>query len=68
MNYYEAQNLLMMFQKIDQGMSLRKLAFDLNEKQIPTKRGGMGWWHVLITRMLKDEAYIGKGYYGKAKR
>ena len=48
------------------GMAVHRIARLLNEKEIPTKNGYQ-WESRQVRAILKNEAYIGRQYYGKAR-
>lgn len=64
----EAKVVLDMFQKIADGWTIAKLCRWANEQGIPTKKHGKGWTKSFVSAMLRNTAYIGKGYYGKETR
>lgn len=63
----EAKTLLLIFQKFDEGMSLRQLTVWLHENGIRTKRNGI-WTAQQLSKMLRDRTYIGEGKYRKRTR
>lgn len=64
----EAKVVLTMFERVDNGETLSEVAHWANKEGIPTKRKGIGRVPQQISRMLRDRAYIGEGYYGKLAR
>ncbi len=63
----EAETVRKMFNMTINGISTNKIALTLNQSGIKTKSGSL--WHPLtIRRTLKNEAYIGKTYFGQTKR
>jgi site-specific DNA recombinase len=66
-NEFEAKIVNRIFEMIASGQSRHAVACSLNEMSIPSKAGKK--WHPLtIDRIIKNEDYIGKSYYGKSKR
>jgi len=67
-NPEEAEVIKRIFKEFIDGKSTHKIATKLNEDKIPTKKGMNGGWNVsTVTRMLKNEKYIGKWDWRKYK-
>ena len=66
-NETEAKHVLNIFQKADSGMPLRQIVLWLHNEGIPTKRPGQ-WTQQRLSLMLKDQTYIGKGFFNKKRR
>ena len=50
---------------VENGRSIRQIAFDLLERGIPSPTGKPIWGTSTITRLLNNEAYIGTVYYNR---
>ncbi len=56
------------FKEFAEGSSIHKIVEKLNEDKIPTKRNMRGGWNVsTVSRILKNEKYIGKWSWRKTK-
>ena len=64
---HEAQVVNTIFTMVLQGFSFHKIALELNHKSIRTKSGSMGY-PLTIKRIVTNQAYTGKTYFGKTKR
>jgi site-specific DNA recombinase len=62
----EAKVVKRIFEMIVSGMPAAKVAKILNEEGIPTKTGKQ-WRSSLITKIIRNPAYIGITYYGMTK-
>jgi len=60
----EAKVVQRMFEMVANGASCFKIARTLNEESIPTK-SGKKWEARTISRIVRNEAYIGITYFGK---
>lgn len=66
-NDYESINVKRIFKLYQDGLSMNKIAQQLQKEKIPCKRGGM-WRQSTILQLLKNRLYIGKVIYkGNAK-
>jgi len=65
-NQDEAPIVRKIFDLYAGGMSIRALELYLNKEKIPAKKGGL-WKRTVLNRMMRNELYIGKFYYGKEK-
>ena len=50
---------------VEKGRSVRQIAFDLLDREIPSPTGKPIWGTSTITRLLNNEAYIGTVYYNR---
>ena len=50
-----------------QQLSINAIARQLNQRQIPTRSGKVGWRRQTIWHMLRNPAYQGKACYGKTE-
>jgi site-specific DNA recombinase len=50
---------------VEKGRSVRQISFDLLERGIPSPTGKSIWGTSTITRLLRNEAYIGTVYYNR---
>jgi site-specific DNA recombinase len=50
---------------VEQGRSVRQISFDLLDRGIPSPTGKPIWGTSTITRLLRNEAYIGTVYYNR---
>jgi DNA invertase Pin-like site-specific DNA recombinase len=67
-NPEEAEVIKRIFKEFIDGKSTHKIATKLNEDKIPTKKGMHGGWNVsTVTRIIKNEKYIGKWDWRKYK-
>ena len=67
-NSEEAEIVKRIFREFASGNSLHKLSAKLNEEKIPTKKHMQGGWNTsTLSRMLKNEKYIGKWDWRKYK-
>ena len=67
-NPEEADIVKRIFKDFVEGTSIHKIATRLNEDHIPTKRNMRGGWNVsTLSRILKNEKYIGKWSWRKTK-
>ncbi|MCK5306885.1 MAG: recombinase family protein [Candidatus Omnitrophica bacterium] len=64
----EADVVKRMYKEFVEGKSLNKIAQRLNEDKIPTKKGLSGGWNLSsISRILKNEKYVGRWVWKKHK-
>jgi len=50
---------------VEKGQSIRQIAFDLLDREIPSPTGKPIWGTSTIDRLLRNEAYIGTMYYNR---
>jgi len=50
---------------VEKGLSIRQIAHDLLDREIPSPTGRPIWGTSTITRLLNNEAYIGTVYYNR---
>jgi site-specific DNA recombinase len=74
-NLYEAEIVREIFERVATGEALIAIARDLNSRSVPTKATVIGnpeerkLWHSLtIRRIVRNQAYIGKTYFGMTSR
>ncbi len=59
-NSDEAEVIQRIYREFSEGKSLHKIAKSLNEDKIPTKKNRIGGWNTsTLSRILKNERYIG---------
>ena len=64
----EAEIVKRIFKEFAEGKSIHKIATQLNEEKIPTKKNMRGGWSIsTVARILKNEKYIGKWNWRKSK-
>ncbi|MDF1499314.1 MAG: recombinase family protein [Anaerolineales bacterium] len=51
-----------------EGLSIRGIAEHLTDDDIPSPTGRSSWGKSTITKILRNETYIGTNYYNKSKR
>ena len=61
----EAAVVVLVFQKFADGWSLYRIVGELNEKGIPSKRGGK-WYATVLRGMLENSSYIGEDYWERS--
>lgn len=67
-NPEEAEIVKRIFQEFIDGRSIHKIATQLNEEKIPTKKGMVGGWNVsTLAGILKNKKYIGVWDWRKYK-
>ena len=67
-NPEEAEIVKKIFKNFINGKSISKIVEDLNKNKIPTKRGYFGGWNTsTVSRILKNEKYIGLWIWRKWK-
>ena len=67
-NPEEAEVVKLIYKKFIEGTSLNKIAQELNQDKIPTKRQLSGGWNLSsISTILKNERYIGQWSWKKTK-
>jgi site-specific DNA recombinase len=49
------------------GASVRQICCSLNTDQIPSPEGKQGWPHSTVSRLLRNQAYIGQVYYNRTE-
>lgn len=64
----EAEVVILIFEKADQGWSVRRIAIYLTEQGIPTAKGLSVWSNQSVDRILKNHAYIGEAIALKWKK
>jgi len=64
---HEAEAVRKMFSMAIDGISVNKIALTLNRADIRTKSGSL-WYPLTIRRILRNQTYAGKTYFGKTKR
>ena len=64
---HEAETILEMFSMAMNGTSTNKIAITLNQSGIKTKSGSL-WYPLTVRRILRNETYTGKTYFGQTKR
>src|SRR4051794_8582848 len=50
---------------VDDGDSIRQIAHDLHDRGVPSPTGKPAWGTSTVTRLLHNEAYIGRVYYNR---
>ena len=65
-NKPESEIVLEIFDRVEAGESLHRIAVDLNERCVPTKRGGT-WSGVTIENILRRTSYFGLDFYGRTQ-
>ena len=50
---------------VDNGDSIRQIAHDLHDRGVPSPTGKPAWGTSTVTRLLHNEAYIGRVYYNR---
>ncbi len=64
----EAEIVKRIFKEFAEGKSIHKIATQLNEEKIPTKKNMRGGWNIsTASRILKNEKYIGTWNWRKSK-
>jgi len=64
----EAEIVKRMFKEFAEGKSIHKIAAQLNEEKIPTKKNMRGGWNIsTASRIIKNEKYIGTWNWRKSK-
>jgi len=67
-NPEEAEIVKRIFKEFIEGKSTHKLAIQFNEEKVPTKKKMRGGWNIsTISRILRNEKYIGKWNWRKTK-
>ena len=67
-NPEEAEIVKKIYENFINGKSISKIVVDLNKDKIPTKRGYLGGWNTsTVSRVLKNEKYIGLWIWRKCK-
>lgn len=66
-NKKEAEIVNLIFDLYIQLKSTNAVVKELNKKKILPKRGGLRWSRSVIAKILRNESYIGIGYYNKYK-
>ena len=67
-NPEEAEIVKRIFQEFANGKSIHKITIKLNEERISTKRNMRGGWNIsTVSRILKNEKYIGNWNWRKSK-
>lgn len=64
---HETETVRRMFNMTINGIGMNKIAITLNQSGIKTKSGSL-WYPLTIRRILKNQTYTGKTYFGKTKR
>lgn len=68
MNPDEAEIVKKIFKEFAEGKSIHKIAVQLNEEKVPTKKSWSGGWNIsTVSRILRNEKYIGKWNWRKSK-
>ena len=52
---------------VEEHLSCRAIGKRLTERGVPTNRGGTAWHASVVSRILRNEAYVGRFHYGKAE-
>jgi len=64
----EADIVTKIFKDFASCKSIHQIARDLNENKVPSKKGKRGGWNIsTISRILKNERYIGISYWGRSR-
>ena len=64
----EAEIVKRIFKEFAEGKSIQKIAIQLNEERVPTKRRLTGGWNIsTLSRILKNQKYIGVWNWRKSK-
>ena len=64
----EAEIVKRIFKEFSENKSAHKIAIQLNEEKIPTKRNLRGGWNIsTLSKILRNEKYIGKWNWRKTK-
>jgi site-specific DNA recombinase len=50
---------------VEEGRSIRQIAFNLYERQVPSPTGKPVWGTSTLQRLLRNEAYVGTVYYNR---
>lgn len=67
-NPEEAELVKRIFKDFSEGKSAHKIAIQLNEEKVPTKKKMRGGWNIsTLSRMIRNEKYIGKWNWRKTK-
>ncbi len=53
---------------VDEGLSCRGIARRLTDRHVPTRTGSLHWSPSTVNQLLRNEAYKGVVYYGKARQ
>ena len=65
----EAGIVRQIFADVIDGKGVHRIATDLNERNILTRREGGKWYHGMITKMIRNPRYSGeRGYPGIVKK
>ena len=64
---HETETVRKMFNMAINGTSTNKIAITLNQSGIKTKSGSL-WYPLTIRRILRNQTYTGKTYFGQTKR
>jgi DNA invertase Pin-like site-specific DNA recombinase len=67
-NPQEADVVLGLFKWVDEGKTASSWVRWANKSGIPTKKRGKAWVLPDVSHMLRDTAYVGKGYWNKVTR
>jgi hypothetical protein len=64
----EAEIVKRIFKEFAEGKSIHKIAAQLNEEKVPTKKNWRGGWNIsTLSRILKNQKYIGTWDWRKSK-
>ena len=67
-NQEEADIVRKIYKEFVEGKSLHKIVRELNQDKIPTKKGLSGGWNMAtVSKILKNERYIGRWVWKKYK-
>jgi len=67
-NQEEADIVLKIYRDFTEGKSLNKIVRELNQDKVPTKKGLPGGWNTAtVSKILKNERYIGRWVWKKYK-
>ena len=64
---HETETVRNMFNMTINGIGMNKIAMTCNQSGIKTKSGSL-WYPLTIRRILKNQTYTGKTYFGQTKR
>ena len=64
---HEADTVRKMFKMAINGVSTNKIALTFNQSDIRTKSGSL-WYPLTVRRILRNQTYTGKTYFGQTKR
>ena len=67
-NEEEADIIRRIYKEFIAGKSIHKIVISLNEDKVSTKKGKLGGWNTsTVSRILKNEKYVGRWNWRKCK-